>query len=130
MRPTLQSGKWFRANVQRAMELLHRDGLLCMSGLADLGHLEHLRDAMLRDSRAIQAHKLKLEDFNHGIATNHLQSPPLTDPAILAYDDIWANQFVHQLCEAYLGPDIQQAFITANNAMANKTQRQNVHKVS
>lgn len=143
------SGKWSRANLQRAMELLHRDGLLAMSGIVELGHLEKLRDDMLKTAQEIKKTKTKLTDFvrrlcsseapartlahsssvpqNHGVATNFLQSPPLTNPDLL-FEDVFSNQFVHQVVEAYLGPSIQLSFITANTALANTKERQPVHK--
>jgi hypothetical protein len=62
-----------------------------------------------------------------GIATNFLQSPPLTDPALL-FEDVFSNEYVHQIVEGYLGPNIQLSFITANTALAGTRQRQPVHK--
>ncbi|KAM0750036.1 hypothetical protein T439DRAFT_381558 [Meredithblackwellia eburnea MCA 4105] len=122
-----ESGKWSRANLQRAMELLHRDGLLGMTGIVEIEHLEKLRDSMLKTTKEIKASKTKLTDFNHGVATNFLQSPPLNDPELL-YPDVFNNQFVHQIVQQYLGPGIQLAFITANAALSNTHDRQPVHK--
>lgn len=59
---------------------------------------------------------------NHGVATNFLQSPPLSDPELL-FEDVFSNDYVHQIVRSYLGPDIQMSFITANTALANSKVR-------
>lgn len=58
-----KAGKWSRANLQRGMELLHRDGLLAMTGIVDKDHLVALRDSMLKTAKEIRADKTKLTDF-------------------------------------------------------------------
>lgn len=107
-----------------------------MSRIVNEEHLVALRDSMLKTAKEIRADKTKLTDFvsealdrgnvavlisrsqNHGVATNHLQSPPLNDPSLL-FPDVFSNDFVHQIVRSYLGPDIQMAFITANTALPN-----------
>ncbi|GAA5877551.1 hypothetical protein JCM1840_005840 [Sporobolomyces johnsonii] len=121
------AGKWSRANMQRAMEILHRDGLLAMTGIVDLEHLQKLRDSMIKTAKEVMPLKKKLSEFNHGIATNSLMSPPLTDPE-LRYEDVFSNAFVHAIVEGYLGPNFNLSLITANCALPHTTERQAVHK--
>ncbi|TNY24029.1 hypothetical protein DMC30DRAFT_346619, partial [Rhodotorula diobovata] len=122
-----ESGRWSRANMQRAMEILHRDGLLAVSGLVDPAHVEALRESMLATAQAIKQRVSDASQYNHGIKSNFLMSAPLSDPD-LRFEDVFANPFVHQLAEGYLGPGIKLSLLTANCAVAGATQRQNVHK--
>ncbi|GAA5857594.1 hypothetical protein JCM8547_004287 [Rhodosporidiobolus lusitaniae] len=120
------AGKWSRANMQRAMEILHRDGLLACEGLVDLDHVRQLRESMLATAQETKAKRAnKLSQFNHGVATNFLMSAPLLD---LPFEDVFANPFIVQLVEAYLGPGIRLHLLTANCAIANTKDRQPVHK--
>ncbi|BGP13191.1 hypothetical protein JCM10213_000229 [Rhodosporidiobolus nylandii] len=122
------AGEWSRATLQRAMEILHRDGLLAISNAVDLSHVAALRDSMLATAKQIKANKdAGIGAFNHGVRTNFLMSPPLADPE-LQFEDVFANPFIVQLCEAYLGPGINLTLLTANCAIANTTERQPVHK--
>lgn len=121
------AGKWSRANLQRAMELMHRDGVLAVAGVVDIDHVKALREAMDPVARKVAASKTKLSQFNQGFATNFLMSPLLTNKDLL-FDDVYANRFVHSLIEAYLGPDIKIHLCTANVAMPRTQDRQRVHK--
>ncbi|GAA5931328.1 hypothetical protein JCM1841_003791 [Sporobolomyces salmonicolor] len=121
------AGKWSRANMQRAMEILHRDGLLAMTGIVDVEHLEKIRDSMVKTAKEVMPLKKKLSEFNHGIATNSLMSPPLTDPE-LRFEDVFSNTFVHAIVAGYLGPDFYLSLITANCALPHTSERQAVHK--
>lgn len=120
-----QSGKWSRDNMQRAVELMHRDGLLVVQGVVDTAHLELIRESMLKTAGEIREAKTKVSDFNHGVRSNFLQAPPLSTPALL-FDDVYANDFVLQIVEKYLGDGLRTPFITANVALSNTTQRQPV----
>ncbi|KAL1735368.1 hypothetical protein EV714DRAFT_244288 [Schizophyllum commune] len=122
-----ESGKWTPANLQRALELLHRDGVLVLNNIVPISDLEKLRDSMLPTAHKIKNQKLDLTQFNHGVASNFLQSPPLSDPA-LQLPSVYTNPFVVSMAEHYLGPNLQLPFITANVACANTTERQPVHK--
>ena len=126
-RLALQNGRWSRANMQRAMEILHRDGLLAISGVVDLEHVVALRESMLATAQVIKQQVKELSQYNHGISSNFLMSAPLTDPS-LRFEDVFANPLVHQVVEGYLGPGIKLNLLTANCAIAGATQRQNVHK--
>ncbi|GAA5902799.1 hypothetical protein JCM8208_006479 [Rhodotorula glutinis] len=122
-----ENGRWSRANMQRAMEILHRDGLLAISGLVDLEHVVKLRDSMLATAQVIKQQVKVPSQYNHGITSNFLMSAPLADPN-LRFEDVFANRLVHQVVEGYLGPGIKLNLLTANCAIAGATQRQNVHK--
>ncbi|KAM0746245.1 hypothetical protein T439DRAFT_329969 [Meredithblackwellia eburnea MCA 4105] len=123
----LAAGKWNRANRQRIAEFMHRDGLLVMSGIITKEPLLALREAMTTTSQAIKASKTNVSDFNHGVMTNFLQSPPMSTKELL-FPEVYQNTFVHQAVETYLGNGVAMAFLTANTALANTTDRQPVHK--
>lgn len=61
----------------------------------------------------IKNQKQSPAEFNHGIKSNFLQSPPLADEK-LRFPDVYQNPFVIQVAEGYLGSDLQMPFITAN----------------
>ncbi|KAI5481710.1 hypothetical protein MNV49_002936 [Pseudohyphozyma bogoriensis] len=123
-----KAGKWSRANIQRAVELMHRDGLLVIENIIDKEDLIKLRDDMLVTAREVKAAKTEATDYNHGImSTDFLQAPPLQKQA-LRFPSVYQNPFCVQIAEAYLGPDLQMPFITANVAIAHTTERQPVHK--
>ncbi|BGP05215.1 hypothetical protein NBRC10512_006919 [Rhodotorula toruloides] len=121
------AGKWSRANMQRAIEILHRDGLLAISGAVDLEHVKALQESMTATSKQIKGSLKHLSQYNHGIDTNFLMSAPLADPA-LRFEDVFSNEFVIAVLENYLGPGIKLNLLTANCALANTNKRQNVHK--
>lgn len=125
-----QAGKWSRANTQKILELMHRDGLVVLDGcISDLAILDQLRLAMAKTSNEIKATKTSISSFNHGVATNFMQSPPLSDKSLL-FEEVYANKFAVQAVEAYLGKGLALAFLGANTALASTTDRQPVHKVS
>ncbi|GAA5854539.1 hypothetical protein JCM9279_000837 [Rhodotorula babjevae] len=123
------AGRWSRATLQRAMELLHRDGVLAVTGIVDPAHVAAIRDSMTTTARAVAASKDtgKITQFNQGVATNFLMSPPLSDEALL-FEDVYANRFVHELASAYLGPGIKVHLLTGNCAMPRTQERQAVHR--
>ncbi|GAA6037273.1 hypothetical protein JCM8097_008656 [Rhodosporidiobolus ruineniae] len=122
-----EAGKWSPQNLMRALEAFTRDGLIVMDNIVDKEHLLKLKDAMETTSKEIKASKTHPTQFNHGIKSNFLQSPPLSDPDLL-FPDVYQNPFVTQIVERYLGGEVNLAFITANTALANTTERQPVHK--
>lgn len=123
------AGKWSRANMQRAMELMHRDGVLAVAGVVDIDHVKALREAMEPVARDLAASKTKLSQFNQGFATNFLMSALLTKQDLL-FADVYANRFCHQLIEAFLGPEIKVHLLTANVAMPHTQDRQRCRSAS
>lgn len=111
------------------MELLHRDGVLAVKGIVDPAHVVAIRDSMTATAQAVAASKDagKITQFNQGVATNFLMSPPLSDESLL-FEDVYANRFVHELASAYLGPGIKVHLLTGNCAMPRTKERQAVHR--
>lgn len=108
---------------------MHRDGLAVLDGcVADTTILDRLRVSMAATSNEIRASKTSVTDFNHGVRSNFLQSPPLTDKSLL-FAEVYQNRFAVAAVEAYLGKGSALAFLTANTALASTTDRQPVHKV-
>ncbi|GAA6055388.1 hypothetical protein JCM3770_001084 [Rhodotorula araucariae] len=122
-----QVGKWSRANLQRALEAFHRDGLIVMENIVDPVELLRLKEDMARTSNEIKDTKTHPTQYNHGVMSNFLQAPPLSTPELL-FPSVYQNAFVKQIVEKYLGGGINLSFITANTAIANTKQRQPVHK--
>ncbi|GAA6011378.1 hypothetical protein JCM10207_008319 [Rhodosporidiobolus poonsookiae] len=122
-----EAGRWSRANLQRALEAFHRDGLIVMENIVDKEELLKLKEAMLKTSAEVKALKTHPTQYNHGIMSNFLQAPPLSTPELL-FPDVYQNPFVKQVAEKYLGGEINMSFITANTAIANTTDEQPRHK--
>ena len=122
-----KAGKWSRENLQRAIELFHRDGLLVMDNIIDPSDLVKLRESMIETAKEVKLQKSDPREYNHGIKSNFLQAPPMTTPELL-FPSVYQNPFLVQIAEAYLGSGLCMPFITANTALANTTERQPVHK--
>lgn len=87
------------ANLQRALENLHRDGLLVLKGVVDIAHVDHLRSVMSDETQAIMADSRRAGKYNQGVSSNILQMPPLSRRDCL-YDDVWFNAYVVQIANA------------------------------
>lgn len=123
-------GKYSKDSLRRAIEGLNRDGVIYLDNIVDPAHVEKLRLAMLDEAKILKAKKGNdVSQYNQGVATNFIQSPPLTNQSLF-FEDVYANPFVHQVVSYYLGPFPSWTFITGNNANKQTTDRQAVHKDS
>ncbi|KAF8920173.1 hypothetical protein CPB85DRAFT_614914 [Mucidula mucida] len=123
-------GKYSKANLRRAIEGLNRDGVVYLANIVDTEHVEQLRLHMLEEAKILKAQKGEdASKYNHGVATNFIQAPPLTTRSLF-FEDVYANDFVHQVVCSYIGPRPAWTFITGNNANKRTTERQTVHKDS
>ena len=59
-----QAGAWSRKNIQRALEYMHRDGLLVMSGIVDPAELVLMRENMTATSQCCQLSRKCSTDIN------------------------------------------------------------------
>lgn len=116
------------ANLQRALEALHQDGLLVLRDVVDIGHVDHLRDVMSAETQSIMNDSPRAGLYNQGVSSNILQLPPLNRRDCL-FNDIWFNPFVIQIANLYLGSKPIINFVTGNNALTGTGgMRQPVHK--
>ncbi|RDW63514.1 hypothetical protein BP6252_11059 [Coleophoma cylindrospora] len=116
-------------NLQLALEGLHQDGMVVLSGVVNVDHCTKLYDYMATDkSRLMEERHANGEGFNQGVKSNILQCAPLTKPELL-FDDVNFNPFVIQVLNAYLGYQPRWIFSTGNNALSGTNgMRQPVHK--
>lgn len=87
------------ANLQKALEGLHQDGLLVLKNVIDVEHVDHLREVMQAETQSIMKDPRRAGVYNQGVDSNILQNPPLNRRDCL-YNDIWFNSFVIQIANA------------------------------
>ncbi|KAG0645668.1 Kanamycin biosynthesis J [Hyphodiscus hymeniophilus] len=125
-----KNGAYDSANLQKALEGMHQDGLVVLKGVADVEHVDALNKFMTAEADDILEVKSKepISAWNQGVPSNFLQGPPVTKPELL-FNDIYFNPYVAQVVNALLGPRPIWNFLTANTAIAgSKGLRQRVHK--
>lgn len=91
------AGAYSPANLQKALEGLHQDGLLVLKDVVDVNHVDHLREVMNAETQTILNRRKGL--YNQGVNSNILQNPPL-DREDCLYDDVWFNPYVVQIANA------------------------------
>ncbi|KAL1304913.1 hypothetical protein AAFC00_003828 [Neodothiora populina] len=122
------AGQLNHANLQRALEGLHQDGLLLLKQVVDIAHVDHLREVMSEETAEILKSNERGGIYNQGVQSNILQQMPLEREDCL-FDDVYFNPYIIQIANAYLGTKPIWNFTTGNNALANtKGMRQPVHK--
>lgn len=92
-------GKYDPANLQKALEGLHQDGLLLLKDVVDVNHIDHLREVMCAETQSILSSPRRAGIYNQGVNSNILQNPPL-DRKDCLFDDVWFNAFVVQIANA------------------------------
>lgn len=100
-------------NVERALEALHKDGLVVVEDVVDTASIDRLNARMEADTRTLMA---RGEDgpFNYNLG-NLQQSPPYE--AELFAPTIFTNPIAIQLTNAYLGEGPTMSFISSNSAV-------------
>lgn len=93
------NGFYNPANLQKALEGLHQDGLLVLKGVVDVRHVDHLRAVMSAETPSILEDSRRAGLYNQGVNSNILQIPPLNRKDCL-YNDVWFNPFVVQIANA------------------------------
>ncbi|KAF9872746.1 hypothetical protein CkaCkLH20_09609 [Colletotrichum karsti] len=121
-------GQYGPRNLENALAALHQDGLVVLRGVIDVAFIDKLNEKMCADAEEKIADPSQL--YNHGIKSNFLQRPPVTDPEFLNRQ-LYFNNFLLQVNRAYLGGRPIWNWLTANTAMAGtKGLRQRAHKDS
>ena len=93
------SAAYSPANLQKALEGLHQDGLLILKDVVDIGHVDHLREVMSAETQSILKDPRRAGVYNQGVNSNILQNLPVNREDCL-YDDVWFNPFVIQIANA------------------------------
>ncbi|KXJ86500.1 phytanoyl-dioxygenase family protein [Microdochium bolleyi] len=121
-------GKYSPETLAKVLGALHQDGLVVLKNVIPVETIDKINTWMCDDAdRRIRD---PTQAYNHGIKSNILQRPPLTEPELLS-KDVYFNPFVLQTANAYLGHRPIWNWMTANNALANTGgTRQPPHKDS
>ena len=93
------TGAYDPANLQKALEGLHQDGLLVLKDVVDVEHVDRLREVMSAETKSILTDPRRSGIYNQGVNSNILQNPPLNRKDCL-YDNVWFNSFVVQIANA------------------------------
>ncbi|CAG9938664.1 unnamed protein product [Clonostachys rosea f. rosea IK726] len=121
-----REGKYSFQTLSKALGALHQDGLVVLKGVIPVEMIDKLNAKMCQD--ADERISDPSQGYNHGVKSNMLQRPPITDPQYLS-QEVFFNKFLLQLANAYLGHRPVFNWLTANTALANTGgQRQPVHK--
>ena len=94
-----RSGAYNPANLQKALEGLHQDGLLVLRDVVDVKHVDQLRKIMSAETQSILKDPRRAGIYNQGVNSNILQTPPVNREDCL-FDDVWFNPFVIQIANA------------------------------
>ncbi|RFU24887.1 hypothetical protein B7463_g11454, partial [Scytalidium lignicola] len=110
-------------NLQKAVEALHRDGLVVLENAVSIEHLDKLNARMVPEAKTLFA---KAETHrNFGPKTGNIQQEPVAEKDYI-FQDVLANPFAVQVVECMFGPRPSLRFYSANTAMK-ATDRQPVH---
>lgn len=110
-------------NLQKAVEALHRDGVLVIENAVDTAHLDALNKRMVPEAKELYARKETHRNF--GENTGNIQQEPPTEPEYV-FEDVIANPFATAVLECMMGPHPGVRFYSANTAFK-ATDRQPVH---
>ncbi|KAJ5102224.1 hypothetical protein NUU61_004446 [Penicillium alfredii] len=110
-------------NLQKAIEALHRDGLVILQNAVDPKHLDKLNERMVPEAQRLYARAETHRNF--GAQTGNIQQEPVCSPDYI-FEDVIANPFATSVIEGMVGPHPTMRFYSANTAFE-ATGRQPVH---
>lgn len=110
-------------NLQKALEALHRDGLVVLKNAVSVEHLERLNARMVPEARELYARPETHRNF--GSTTGNIQQEPVLERDYL-FDDILANPWATAVVQCMFGPRPSLRFYSANTALR-ATSRQPPH---
>ncbi|KAK4943108.1 hypothetical protein LTR10_017307 [Elasticomyces elasticus] len=110
-------------NLQKAVEGLHRDGLIVLENAVSVEILDKLNARMVPEAKTLFAKEATHRNF--GPKTGNIQQEPVAEKDYI-FQDILANPFAVQVVECMFGPRPALRFYSANTAMK-ATSRQPVH---
>ncbi|KAJ5606031.1 hypothetical protein N7510_008812 [Penicillium lagena] len=110
-------------NLQKAIEALHRDGIVVLQNAVNPSHLDTLNARMVPEAEKLYA--LAETHRNFGEKTGNIQQEPVCEPGYI-FEDVIANPFATSVIECMIGPHPTMRFYSANTAFK-ATDRQPVH---
>ncbi|KAI6085445.1 phytanoyl-dioxygenase family protein [Hypoxylon rubiginosum] len=123
-----KAGKYSPETLGKLLSAFSQDGLVLLSNVIPKEIIMKLNEKMCED--ADKKIKDPSQGYNHGVKSNFLQRPPITDPEYL-HEEVYFNSFLLQVANAYLGSTPIWNWLTANTALANTGgMRQPAHKDS
>ncbi|KAI1609984.1 phytanoyl-dioxygenase family protein [Exophiala viscosa] len=109
-------GKYSPLSLQKALEALHKDGLVLLKGVIDVKHIQALNDKMCADAELRRTDPNQV--YNHGVKY-----------ASYLFEDVYFNPFLLQVANAYLGHRPIWNWLTSNTALSHTSGlRQPPHK--
>ncbi|KIW11460.1 hypothetical protein PV08_10760 [Exophiala spinifera] len=121
-----KKGKYSPLTLQKALEAMNQDGLVVLKNVVDTDHIATINERMCLDAEKKRVDPS--QTFNHGVKSNFLQRPPVTESSYL-FEDVYFNPFLLQLANAYLGHTPIWNWLTSNVALSNTSGlRQPAHK--
>jgi len=100
-------------NLQKAVEALHRDGIVAITNAVDHGHINKLNSRMVKEAQVLYDNPMTHRNF--GSRTGNIQQEPVNHPEYL-FEDIVANPWATSITECMLGPNPHVRFYSANTA--------------
>lgn len=110
-------------HLQAALEALHRNGILILSNVISIAHLDALNSRMVPEAETL--YQRASTHHNFGTGTGNIQQDAVVDSNFI-FDDVIANPFATAITECMLGPNPRLRFQSANTAFKG-TKRQLVH---
>ncbi|CAL5874769.1 uncharacterized protein PFLUO_LOCUS9071 [Penicillium psychrofluorescens] len=110
-------------NLQKAIEALHRDGIVVLQNAVDPSHLDTLNARMVPEAEKLYARAETHRNF--GEKTGNIQQEPVCESKYI-FEDVIANPFATSVIECMIGPHPTMRFYSANTAFK-ATDRQPVH---
>jgi len=101
-------------NLQKAIEALHRDGIVAISNAVDHAHIDKLNVCMVEEAQVLYDNPKTHRNF--GSRTDNFQQEPVNDPEYL-FEGIIANPWATSITECMLGPNPNVRFYSANTAL-------------
>lgn len=110
-------------NLQKAVEALHRDGLVVLQNAVRVDHLERLNARMVPEAQTLYARPDTHRNF--GGDTGNIQQEPVLERDYL-FADVLANPWAAAVVQCMFGPRPSLRFYSANTAFR-APDRQPVH---
>ncbi|KZO92925.1 hypothetical protein CALVIDRAFT_519721 [Calocera viscosa TUFC12733] len=115
------TGKLSEANLKRALEIMHEDGLLMIEDAVEHEHLDKLNERMTSDAFALWE-----GGFRKGPQeTGNIQIDPPVESGLF-FEDVFLNRLAVCVTSAYLGGKPRMTFNSGNAAM-HGTASQDIH---
>ncbi|KAG8936386.1 hypothetical protein FRC02_002610 [Tulasnella sp. 418] len=117
----ISAGRLTLQHVQKALEALHRDGIVVIENAIKHENINKLNERMVEEAKLLRDRPNSPFNYVRG----NIQQDPPPEPAYF-FKDIFVNPFAVQLSNSFLGPRPKMTFCSGNTAL-HSTERQPVH---